>query len=307
MSERKQWRLGVIGAGQMGGPIAARLLEAGHAVAVFDTSETALTPLAAAGALIAASACDVANDAETVFASLPSPDSLRQAILGPAGAIEGRRMRHFVDLSTSGATAAIELSQALGARGVISLDVPVSGGPAGARSGNLTLMASGPRSLFESLQPVLACLGRVKFVGEKPGSAQTLKLLNNLMSVTAIAITSEALAMGVRAGLDPQVMLDVINSSSGRNSATQEKFPRHVLTRKFDFGFSLGLSLKDFRLCLDEARLLGVPLPTGSLVCQLVEIARNSYGASADLTNLARLIEEWSGCEIAAAASQSPT
>jgi len=255
--------------------------------------------LAAAGAILAASPLDVANRADTVLASLPSPQIVREAIIGPSGAIEGKRIQQFVDLSSSGAHTAVELAQALGARGVPSLDAPVSGGPSGARSGKLTVMASGPRQLFDAVHPILACLGRAIFVGEKPGSAQTLKLLNNLMSATAIAITSEAMAVGVKAGLDPRVMLDVINTSSGRNSATQDKFPREVVTRRFDFGFSLGLSLKDVRLCLDEAQSLGVPLLTGSVVCQLLEISRNTFGANADCTTLARLIEQWSGCEIA--------
>ena len=113
---------------------------------------------------------------------------------------------------------------------------------------------------------MLAVFGRVLFVGVKPGLAQTLKLLNNLMSATAVAITSEAMVMGVKAGLDPNVMLDVINTSSGRNSATQDKFPQHVLTRGFDFGFSAGLSFKDVRLCLEEAEALGVPMIVGSVV-----------------------------------------
>jgi len=296
-------RIGLIGAGQMGAPMARRLLEAGHALVVFDTNPTAIEPLVALGAISAASPVDVANSAETVFASLPHPAIVREAIIGPNGAIAGQSIRQFVDLSSSGAGTAIELAQVLGARGVQCLDAPVSGGPAGAAAGTLTLMASGPRALFHTLQPVLACLGRPVFIGEKPGSAQTLKLLNNLMSAAAIAITSEALALGVKAGLDPRVMLEVINTSSGRNSATQDKFPNQVLTRRFDFGFSIGLSLKDVRLCLDEARTLGVPLLTGSVVSQLLEVAKNAFGAGADCTMLARLIEQWSGCEITAAAS----
>jgi 2-hydroxy-3-oxopropionate reductase len=298
--------VGLIGAGQMGGPIAARLLQAGYRLAVFDINAEALKPLAAAGAVIANSALEVANQADTVLASLPRPQIVRETIIGSAGAIHGARLRQFVDLSTSGATLALELAQVLAARGIASLDAPVSGGPAGARSGRLTLMVSGPHPVFDAVQPILACLGRPIFVGDKPGSAQTLKLLNNLMSVTAIAITSEAMAMGVKAGLDPNLMLEVLNASSGRNSATEDKFPRHVLTRRFDFGFPLGHSLKDFRLCLEEARSLGVPLPTGSVVGQLLEIAHNSFGANADLTTLARLLEGWSGCEITAGPSARP-
>jgi 3-hydroxyisobutyrate dehydrogenase-like beta-hydroxyacid dehydrogenase len=204
-----------------------------------------------------------------------------------------------VDLSSTGAVATTELASTLGARGIQSLDAPVSGGVAGARAGKLTVMVSGPRTVYDALQPILALFGRVLFVGEKPGLAQTLKLLNNLMSATAIAITSEAMAMGVKAGLDPTVMLDVLNTSSGRNSATQDKFPRHVLTRGFDFGFSAGLSFKDVRLCLEEAEALGVPMVLGSVVRQLLSITCNTYGFDTDCTSVARIVEGWSGCEIA--------
>jgi 3-hydroxyisobutyrate dehydrogenase-like beta-hydroxyacid dehydrogenase len=301
MTEGNEQRVGMIGTGRMGGPMAERLLKAGHRLVIFDTNESAVRPLVALGATAARSALEVANQAETVLASLPTPDIVRQSIIRPGGAIEGARIRSFVDLSSSGATAAAEIAAALGARGIHALDAPVSGGVAGARSGKLTVMASGPRPLFDRVQPLLAQFGRVLFVGEKPGLAQTLKLLNNLMSATAIAITSEAMAMGVKAGLDPTLMLDVLNTSSGRNSATQDKFPRHVLTRGFDFGFSAGLSFKDVRLCLEEAEALGVPMVLGAVVRQMLSITCNTYGFDTDCTSIARVVEGWSGCEIAAA------
>jgi 3-hydroxyisobutyrate dehydrogenase-like beta-hydroxyacid dehydrogenase len=296
-------RIGLIGTGRMGRPMAERLLDAGYRLVVFDTNEEAVQSLAARGAVVATSALDVANNAATVLASLPTPDIVRRAIIGPDGALQGLRIRYFVDLSSSGAAVAVELAAALGARGIESLDAPVSGGVAGARAGKLTVMASGPREAYDTLLPLLAHLGRVLFVGTKPGLGQTLKLLNNLMSATAIAITSEAMAMGVKAGLDPNVMLDVLNTSSGRNSATQDKFPKHVLTRGFDFGFSAGLAFKDVRLCLEEAEALGVPMVVGSVVRQLLSITCNTYGFDTDCTSLARVVESWSGCEIAAASN----
>jgi 3-hydroxyisobutyrate dehydrogenase-like beta-hydroxyacid dehydrogenase len=301
MTDGSQQRVGMIGTGRMGGPMAERLLAAGHRLVIFDTNESAVRPLVALGATAARSALDVANQAETVLASLPTPDIVRQSIIRAGGAIEGSHMRNFVDLSSSGAIAAAEIAGALAARGIRALDAPVSGGVAGARSGKLTVMASGPRNLFDQVQPLLAQFGRVLFVGEKPGLAQTLKLLNNLMSATAIAITSEAMAMGVKAGIDPTVMLDVLNTSSGRNSATQDKFPKHVLTRGFDFGFSAGLSFKDVRLCLEEAEALGVPMMLGAVVRQMLSITCNTYGFDTDCTSIARIVEGWSGCEIAAA------
>jgi 3-hydroxyisobutyrate dehydrogenase-like beta-hydroxyacid dehydrogenase len=293
-------RVGLIGTGRMGGPMAERLMSAGHRLVVYDTNDAAVRPLLAGGATLARSALDVANQAEIVMASLPTPDIVRQAVIRPGGAIEGSRIRGFVDLSSTGATATTEISAALSARGIRSLDAPVSGGVAGARNGKLTVMVSGPRELYDKVQPLLALFGRVLFVGVKPGLAQTLKLANNLMSAAAIAITSEALALGVKAGLDPALMLDVINTSSGRNTASMDKFPNHVLNRGFDFGFSAGLSFKDVRLCLEEAEALGVPMLLGSVVRQMLSITCNTYGFDTDCTSVARIVEGWSHCEIAA-------
>jgi len=305
MTDESKQRIGLIGTGRMGGPMAERLLNAGHRLVIFDTNTAAVQPLVARGAALAKSALDVANQAETVMASLPTPDVVCQTIIRPAGAIEGSRIRNFIDLSSTGATATAEISTALTARNIKSLDAPVSGGVAGARNGKLTVMVSGPRALFDEVQPVLALFGRVLFVGEKPGLAQTLKLANNLMSAAAIAITAEALAFGVKAGLDPTVMLDVINTSSGRNTASMDKFPNHVLTRGFDFGFSAGLSFKDVRLCLEEAEDLGVPMLLGTVVRQMLSITCNTYGFDTDCTSVARIVEGWSGCEIAALARKT--
>ncbi len=203
MAESDGQRVGMIGTGRMGGPMAERLLQAGHRLVVFDTNEAAVQPLAAGGAMVVRSALEVANQADIVMASLPTPDIVRRSIIGPDGAINGTRIRRCIDLSSTGAVATTEIAAALAPRGIEFLDAPVSGGVAGARSGKLTVMVSGPRGTYEELQPLLAAFGRVLYVGAKPGLAKTLKLLNNLMSATAVAITSEALAMGVNAGLDP--------------------------------------------------------------------------------------------------------
>ena len=164
-------------------------------------------------------------------------------------------------------------------------------------------MVSGPRSAFDQVEPVLKNFGRLFYVGEQAGLGQTLKLANNLMSAAAIAITAEAITMGVKAGLDPKVMLDVFNASSGRNTATEDKFPRCVITRRFDFGFTTGLSFKDVRLCVEEAEALGVPMVVGSAVRQMLSITQNQFGADSDCTCIARTVEQWAGCEIGSAIS----
>jgi 3-hydroxyisobutyrate dehydrogenase-like beta-hydroxyacid dehydrogenase len=290
--------IGFVGVGRMGGAMATRLLDAGHRLTVYDTSESALAPLLARGATRAESPATLASTTQIVFASLPTPQIVRQVALGERGVRAGSAVRYFVDLSTSGPATATALAEGFAGRGVSVLEAPVSGGVAGAKAGKLALMISGPRSAFDILEPILACFGRLCFVGEKPGLGQTLKLANNLMSASAIAITAEALAMGVKAGIDPKVMLEVLNVSSGRNTATEDKFPRCVLPRRFDFGFTTGLSLKDVRMCLEEAEALGVPMVVGSAVRQMLSITYNLFGSESDITCIARTVEQWAHCEI---------
>jgi 3-hydroxyisobutyrate dehydrogenase-like beta-hydroxyacid dehydrogenase len=293
-------RLGFIGTGRMGGPMAARLLAAGHPVSVFDTKEGATSALVAQGAQPARSIAEVASSAEIVFASLPSPAIVEQAALGEGGLLDGTAMRVFVDLSTTGSRVATTVAGGLAARQVAMLDAPVSGGIAGATNGTLAVMVSGPRRVYDEVEPLLAHLGKRFFIGESPGMAQTMKLVNNLLAACAIAISSEGMVMGAKAGLDPKIMLDVINASSGRNSATQDKFPRSVLPGTFDFGFATGLSYKDVRLCLDEAEALGVPMVVGSAVRQILAITNALCGPDSDFTSMCRIVEQWGGAEVRA-------
>jgi 3-hydroxyisobutyrate dehydrogenase-like beta-hydroxyacid dehydrogenase len=287
--------LGFIGVGRMGGPMARRLLEAGYGLTIYDTNEAALAPLVAKGAQRASSPAQVASAAETVLASLPTPDVV-QAVAGAVTA--GNRIKTFVDLSTTGPRVAAAVAASLEEHGITAVDSPVSGGVGGAEKGTLAVMVSGPPALLERLRAPLEVIGKVFFVGDKPGLAQTMKLVNNLLSVAALAITSEGMVMGVKAGLDPKLMVDVINAGSGRNSATQDKFPKAIIPRSFDFGFATGLSYKDVKLCLEEAEALGVPMLVGNAVRQLLGIAKAMYGPESDFTNIVRPVEAWAGVEV---------
>lgn len=290
--------LGFIGIGRMGGPMAGRLLDAGYRLTLFDTSADALKALAARGAEVARSARDVASAVETVLVSLPTPDIVRAVALGAGGIAEGSRVKTFVDLSTTGPRMAAEIAEGLGQRGIAAVDSPVSGGVGGAQKGTLAVMAACPHALFERLEPVLRVLGKVFYIGARPGMGQTMKLANNLMSAAAMAISCEAIVMGVKAGLDPQVMVDVINAGSGRNTATQDKFPKSILPRTFDYGFATGLMYKDVRLALEEAEALQVPMWVGSAVRQLWQFANAQNGPASDFTTIIRCIEEWAGVEV---------
>jgi 3-hydroxyisobutyrate dehydrogenase-like beta-hydroxyacid dehydrogenase len=282
----------------MGGRMGRRLLDAGYPLAIYDTSDAVVAPLVAAGAKRLNSAAAVASEAEIVLASLPTPPIVEAVALGPKGIAEGSRVKIFVDMSTTGATAAKRIAEGLSAKGIEAVDAPVSGGIAGAEKGTVAVMVACSDQTFAKLKPVLDNIGKVFHVGRQPGLGQTMKLLNNLLSATAMAISSEAVVMGVKAGLDAKMVIDVINSGSGRNTATQDKIPRCVIPRTFDFGFAIGLLNKDVRLCLQEADALGVPMVVGSAVRQLLSIATASKGQDADMTELVKPVEEWAGVRV---------
>lgn len=291
--------LGFVGLGRMGSPMLVHLIEAGYTVHVYDPSEQAMAIAAQRGAKPAASPAAVADAADIVLASLPTPDIVQKVALGENGVSFGKRATIFVDLSTTGPRVATAIAAGLAEQGRITLvDSPVSGGIAGAEKATLALMVSCPKPIFEQVEPVLRHFGKIFFVGEKPGLGQSMKLANNLLAAAAMAISSEAMVMGVKAGLDPQMMIDVINVSSGRNSAIQDKFPRAVLTRSFDFGFATGLSFKDVRLCVEEAEAMGVPMVVGSAVRQFLSMANATYGATSDFTEMIKLVEGWAGVEV---------
>jgi 3-hydroxyisobutyrate dehydrogenase-like beta-hydroxyacid dehydrogenase len=240
----------------------------------------------------------VASAVDPVLVSLPTPDIVKSVALGPSGVIEGSKAKTFVDLSTTGPRVAREVAALLAAKGIAALDAPVSGGVAGAEKGTLAVMVSGPQEQRTALEPLLRVFGKVFYLGEKPGLGQTMKLANNLLSATAMAISSEAIVMGVKAGLDARTMIDVINVSSGRNTATQDKFPKSILPRSFDFGFTNGLMHKDVKLCVEEAEAMGVPMWVGSAVRQLWAYSASRMGADTDFTTVVRCLEEWAGVEV---------
>jgi 3-hydroxyisobutyrate dehydrogenase-like beta-hydroxyacid dehydrogenase len=287
--------IGFIGLGKMGFPMARRLIEANHQLFVFDQRKEAVEGLVALGARAAFSPKDVADSAETVMASLPSLQASLEVATGTDGVIEGKRVRRFVDLSTVGSQMAVRIHDLLAKRDLVQLDSPVSGGVGGAQKGTLAVMVSGPRADFQTVKPALDMIGKVFFIGEKPGSAQTMKLANNLLSATAVVATSEAVVMGVKAGLDPAVMIDVINAGSGMNTASRDKFPRSILPRTFDFGFATGLMVKDVRLCLEEAKSLGLSMEVAEAVGRLWEVVIREMGGESDFTSAIQPIEQAAG------------
>lgn len=288
-------RIGFIGLGNMGHPMATRLRAAGHELVVQDMRFEHAARFAGAEAVRTPK--DVADHADIVLLSLPTPGAVRSVALDDDGLVRGARAKLVIDLSTTGPTLAAELAEALGRRGVQFMDAPVSGGVTGAEKGTLAIMASGPKDAFERAQPFLSAFGRLFYVGEKPGQGQAMKLLNNLLSATAMAVTTEAVVLGVKAGLDAKVMLDVFNAGSGRNTATTDKFPRSVLDRSFNFGFRAVLLHKDVRLCKEFADALGVAFPVGKAVAEVWERAAKELG-DGDFTRIVELAERSAGVTV---------
>jgi len=289
---------GFIGVGRMGGLMARRLLDKGMSLTVYDTSRQAVDDLVAAGAKGADSIPDVCSRSKVVFLSLPTPDVVEAVCLGANGIQDGSTVKYVVDCSTTGPRVARLVAADLADSGIDYLDAPVSGGLKGAREGTLAVMVSGPKPAFDLIESAIANFGKVFYVGNKPGQGQVMKLANNLLGAAAIVLSSEAITMGVKAGLKPSQMCDIINAGSGRNSATQDKFPRSVIPRTFDFGFATGLSYKDVRLCLQEADQMGVPMVAGAAVMQMLAVTQAKYGSDSDFTSVARVVEEWAGVEI---------
>jgi 3-hydroxyisobutyrate dehydrogenase-like beta-hydroxyacid dehydrogenase len=290
--------LGFVGLGAIGMPLAEALLEAGHRLVVYDVDAVKAASLGS-GAHAAGSPRDVADRAEVVFVSLPTPDVVREVACGPDGLAGGSEIEVYVDLSTTGVAVAREVAAALGAGGIAVVDAPVSGGVAGAKARTLAVMAAGGDDAVLRVEPFLQTFGEHVFrVGREPGQGQLAKVLNNLLSATAVAITSEALILGATAGLEAQTLLAVFNASSGRNTATSNKFPTQVLPGTFASGFRLALMAKDVELCLAEARALGVQMQVGQLVQELWTLAAAESAPDADHTEFARIVEEWTGHRI---------
>ncbi len=285
--------IGFVGVGVMGHPIGKHLIARGHDLIVYDRREEAVAAMVSAGARPASSIVDVANRAPVVFTSLPSPAIFTDVLLGEGGLKDGKAVKIVVDLSTVGSRAARHAAAGLLAKGIDLVDAPVSGGAAGAQKGTLAVMVAGREPAVAQVRDLLEAFGKLFMVGPEPGQAQLLKLLNNMLSSTAFAITSEAFVAGVKGGLDPQVMMAAINAGSGRSGASQDKFMKQVLPRSFDFGFPVASVCKDIGLAVEECEALGVPMWVGNTVRQLWNFAGRQDGMQRDMTELVTSIEAW--------------
>lgn len=282
--------VGFVGVGRIGGPMARHHVEAGHEVTVFDIDEEAMRQLVEIGASGADDAAEVARTAEVVFLSLPGPDDVIEVV----DAIEGSLAPGSTVIDTTTSTPAVtgEIAKRLGDCEVAVLGAPVSGGTSGAEAGTLTVMVGGDRDVFRSVRPLFDPIASdVIYVGSAPGDAHAVKLLNNYLTYTALMATSEAIVLGRQAGLDPETMIEVFNASSGHNSSTEEKFPNHILTDRFDLGFPLEAMEKDVRLFVEFAEASDTPVLIGNTIRQSVGFARNDQGDEADISHVYTFFE----------------
>ena len=286
-------RIGYLGVGNMGQPMAGKLLDAGHELWVYDVREDAMRPLLERQARRAASPRELADTCDTVVVSLPTLDIFRRALAGPDGLLAGKALKTLVNTCTVGGPFVREVEAICAATGVIVIDVPISGGVAGAKAGTLAVMVSGDPAKVAELMPVLRLWGKtIVIAGEKPGAAQIMKLTNNMLCAVAFVATAEAMTMSSKAGISPDAMLQILNNGTGRNFATMHLFPEAVLPGTFDFGATIEILMKDVDLAIAQGEELGVPM----WVCQAVRLVlKHSVfqgRAQQDLSRIVQIIED---------------
>jgi 3-hydroxyisobutyrate dehydrogenase-like beta-hydroxyacid dehydrogenase len=275
-----------------------RLIDGGFEISILDPCDEAAAPVLRRGAKRTSSPKELGDKTEIVFLMLPTPEVVLDVAIGENGLVHGSAIKYCVDMGTTGSRAAIELTRVFSEHGIAFVDAPVTGAIKRAYSGTLSIMAAAPANVIEHLRPVFAPLGKVHHVGQEPGMGQTMKLINNMASAANMAITSEMMILGRKAGLDCQVMLDIMNSGSGRNSASEDKFPEAILPRTFDFGFPMDLQIKDLKLCMEEAERLRVPTWVSSSVYQLWFHWFSQGTDSRDFTTIIEMLENWTGVKI---------
>ena len=258
---------GFIGLGQMGGPMADNIAKSGLTLHVYDAAGTA--ERAHENAIAEDSLAAVLAKADTVFLSLPD-GNICTAVAKEIVQVNDRKTSVVVDLSTIGTSAAQEINAILGDADITYMDAPVSGGRRGAIAGSIAVMAAGPTELYEEHLDVLKTFAKNPFhVGEEPGQGQVIKMLNNFLSATAMAATSEAVLFGLSQGLEMKTILDVVNVSTGRNTASEDKFPNRIMTESYDAGFTARLLAKDVRLFRENSDKAETPNAIGTLMSEI--------------------------------------
>ena len=286
-------RIGYLGVGNMGQPMAGKLLDAGHDLSIYDAREGAMRPLLERQARQAASPKELADTCDTVIVSLPTLEIFQSALSGPDGLLAGKALKTLVNTCTVGGPFVRRVETECAATDVAVIDAPISGGVGGARAGALAVMVSGNPAKVADLMPVFRLWGKtIVIAGDRPGAAQTMKLANNMLCAVALVATSEAMTMSSKAGIPADAMLQILNSGTGRNFATTHVFPEAVLPHTFNSGATIEIIMKDVDLAIAQGEELGVPM----WVCQAVRLVLK-HGvfqgrAQQDLSRIVQIVED---------------
>jgi 3-hydroxyisobutyrate dehydrogenase len=293
--------IGFIGLGNMGVPMAGRLMDGGYSLVVNDLRQDAARPLLARGATWAASPAEVAAAAQTVITILPTSREVREVLLGAKGLLDALRPGSLVlEMTSADPSVTRELEREVVARGSALIDAPVSGGVRGAVEGTLAIMVGGDPALLERARPALTCMGKNIFHAGPVGAGHAIKLVNNMCSGGILALTIEAVAVAARAGVDPTRAVEILQASSGRSNASDNKFPRFILNGAFDAGFAVRLMAKDLAGFERLAREMGVDSKLATITAELYRTAIERGLGEEDHTAVLRLIEEWTNTRLRA-------
>lgn len=292
-------KIGFIGLGVMGKRMATNVLKGKYELAVFDLNKDAVKDLQQLGAKACETPCEVAQNSDVVLTSLPNSAIVENVVLGENGILEGAKEGTvIVDLSSITPKTIQNIAKKASEKGVEVLDAPVSGGAAGAEKGTLTIMVGGKKEVFEKVLPVLNCIGtKVNHVGDV-GAGDTVKLVNNLLLGVNMVAVAEALTLGVKAGLKPEILYDIISQSSGSSYALTAKYNNFIAKGNFEPGFMIDLQYKDLQLAVDTSKDLKMPLIIGNLAQQLFEMARAKGLGSEDISAVIKLYEEWTSIKV---------
>ncbi|MEA2936233.1 MAG: hypothetical protein QOD74_2879 [Variibacter sp.] len=289
-------KLGFIGLGQMGAPMAERLIGADVELHVFDISADAMAPFVKAGAIAHRSPKSVADAATIILASLPNRNVSEKVAFGEGGVAEGKAVKIYADMSTIGADCVTRIADELAKRSIVTLDAPISGGPPAAKKGSLAMMVSGEPAAVAQLLPWLARIGlKVYDLGDRPGQAQTMKLINNLLMATNLVAASEGLIMGAKAGLKAAQIVEVVDAGTGQSRSLGSILADAALSGTFDFGAHLSIVAKDTSLGTTEAGKLGVSMPVIEMANQRWQAALAAGMGHDDFTKIHALNEDENG------------
>ncbi len=291
-------RIGFIGLGNMGGPLAGRLVQR-HPLHVFDLRRDAVQAFVGKGAVAASSPAEIAGRCDAVLTCLPTSDNVRQVIFGPDGlAGELKPGSLIADMTTGDPAKTRAMAAELKAKGIDMIDAPVSGGPRGANEGTIAIMIGAPKPLFDRVRPIFEAISPNIFHAGDVGAAHAVKVGNNLLNLACRLCTFEVVSMLVKNGVAPDRAVEILQKSSGRNYATEITLPDNILSGKMFQGFTLELMRKDSSLALELGRASDAPMPFGNIARETLQTAINEFGKDADMSALALMYEQMTGARI---------